>query len=189
MLSRPSLRTLGGLAATAGLIALAACGKPKVEADNATPAEVAKAAAGSAPSFQPGRWETTVTMVKMEMPGMPPQAQAMMSHAQKSHTHSACITAEQAAKPDKDFFNSGRSDCVYDHFSLGDGKLDSKMTCKEEGHTMTMEMQGTFAPGEWQAHMVARGSMGGAGEMTSETEVHSKRVGDCNGTEDVKAKS
>ena len=63
------------LLATA-ILALAACDTgPQVDLTNATPAEVAKAMKDSGATrtmVRPGKWSSTVAILEMNSPGMPP---------------------------------------------------------------------------------------------------------------------
>ena len=61
-------------------LALAGCGSGKtVTASNESVSDVAKKVADAGLKFTPGRWDSTMKFVKLEMDGMPPEAKAMMS--------------------------------------------------------------------------------------------------------------
>ncbi|WP_337128868.1 hypothetical protein, partial [Staphylococcus aureus] len=51
--------------------------------------------AAAATPIQPGKWRTTVTVVDMTMPGMPPGVAAMMKR--KPTVVTACVTPADAA--------------------------------------------------------------------------------------------
>ena len=113
-------------------ITLAACGQRTVEATNEKPSVVASkvAAAGEAGAvrFSPGRWETTMQFIKMDVPGMPPEAKTMMEKmVGKGRTFSSCLTKEEAEKPGGKFFGQTDKNCTYDHFSMGGGKMGGQM--------------------------------------------------------------
>ena len=168
-------------------LALAGCKKQAVEADHASVAQVAAAMGGSAPSFQPGRWESTMKIEQMDIPGMPPQARAMMMKSSAmARVVSVCISPQEAAKPDGHFFNHGQSNCTYDHFSMDDGKLDATMTCEGRTGKRTMTMNGTFSPDQYELHTTSQEQMPGGQTMNMAMTVTSHRVGDCTGQENAK---
>src|SRR5689334_3204626 len=87
-------------------MALGACNKsPTVNAKNATPEEVAKKVAESGAAeamFQPGLWQSKVTIDKFEVPGMPPEMAGQMKSMMAQgavHDSAKCLTPEEAKKP------------------------------------------------------------------------------------------
>lgn len=178
--------------AVALALPLAACGSsssPTIHEENASVSEVSKsveqASASGALRFNPGRWESNISIDEMSIPGLPPQAQAMMKKRMgQLQTTSHCLTPEDAKKPTADFF-SGKSDCRYDHFTMAGGTLDAKMVCSHGGESQTFELNGTYSPDAYQ--MVMQGSVTGGGEghqMNMKMHVDAKRVGACTGKED-----
>ena len=173
-------------------MALAACNSgPSVEATNATAKQVAEkvAAAGTAPHMSPGRWEGTVTITDLQMPGMPAEmGEKLKAQMAKGHSFSNCLTPEQASKPGANFFG-GNESCVYDHFSMTNGQIDAAMTCKNQGPGGTMKgtMKGSFSSDSMQLAMTSK-SEGTPGQpmtnMTMSMKMESKRVGECTGKED-----
>ena len=106
------------------LIMLAACdSSPDVEAQNAKPSEVAakmREAAGKGSFVRPGQWEQTVTLLKIEAPGMPPEARTMMQKAMdKAQVNNVCLSKEQAENPREDFFTGADKNCTLRAFQLG----------------------------------------------------------------------
>jgi len=180
------------LALALPLIALAACGSdPEVKADNAKPSEVAakmRDAAGKGSFVRPGQWEQTVSLLKIEAPGMPPEAkeymQKAMGHAQ---VHSVCLSKEQAEKPREDFFTGADQNCTYEHFNWGGGKIDLKLICKHQQATTTMAMTGTYAPDNYMLTMTSTNDAAGpSGDMTMTMRVDAKRVANCDPKADAK---
>jgi predicted small lipoprotein YifL len=171
------------------LVALAACGSdPEVKADNAKPSEGAtkmREAAGKGSFVRPGKWEQTVSLLKMEAPGMPPEARQYMQRAMdKVQVHSVCLSKEQAEKPREDFFTGADKNCTYEHFNWGDGKIDLKLICKHQQATTTMAMAGTYTPDNYVLTMTStNNAAGAAGDMVMTMKVDAKRVGDCDGKE------
>ena len=170
----------------AGFVALSACNKsPTVDAKNATPEEVAKQvrASGVETAFvTPGEWTSKVTIVSMHVPGAP----AAMSDQMKgrvSEERKYCLTPEQAKKPNENFFAGNQNECRYDHFTMGGGKIDIAMVCKQENLSNTTNMAGTYTPTTYSMDVSSVGS-GPQQDMTMKMHVDAKRIGECTGKED-----
>ena len=175
------------LTALSAALALAGCGSEKtVTASNESVSNVAKKMSDAGLSFQPGRWESTMKFVKMEMEGMPPEAKEMMSKVMgKDKTFASCLTKEQAEKPDSKFFGQADERCKYDSFSMGGGKIDAKMTCKAEQGTQTMTMTGSYTADTYQLTTAVNGTGPMGKGMSMEMALSAKRTGECTGKEDV----
>ena len=173
------------LALALPLFALAACGSdPEVKADNAKPSEVAaqmKEASGKGSFVRPGQWEQTVSLVKVDAPGMPPEAMQYMQKAMgRTQVHNVCLSKERAENPREDFFTGADKNCTYEHFNWGGGKIDLKLICKHEQATTTMAMTGTYTPDNYVLTMTsANDAAGPSGDMTMTMKVDAKRIGDC----------
>ena len=182
---RPHHIAMAGVA----VLALGGCTKSSVDVDHASLQQVASAVGASDNAFHPGRWESAMKMEKMDIPGMPPEARAMMAkNPAMSRIVTTCLTPEMAKKPDGKFFNQANSNCIYDHFSMSGGKMDATMTCNGKTGKLTMTMSGTFTPDQYAVHTTSQEQMPGGQGMTMEMSVTSRRVGDCNGSETAVAK-
>ena len=165
---------------------LAACGsKPAVDEKNASVEDVANKVAEVSQKegfISPGKWQSTVTIDRMDMPDMPPEvAQQMKKMVAQGHTSQSCLTPEEAKQPKANFF-SGNDKCRYDHFTMGHGKIDAEMRCDQGGGTQLMQMTGTYSPNSYKMHMTSKG--GAAGQnMTMQMSVDAKRIGECTGKE------
>lgn len=174
------------LVALSTALALAGCGSGKtVTATNESVSDVAKKVSDAGLKFNPGRWESTMKFVKIEMEGMPPEAKEMMGKILgKDRTFATCLTKEEAEKPDAKFFGQADERCKYDNFSMGGGKIDAKMTCKAEQGAQTMTMVGGYTPDSYQMAMSMNG-MGPQGKaMSMQMEVSSRHNGECTGKEE-----
>jgi hypothetical protein len=164
-------------------LALAACNKgPSVEAKNETPQAVASKVAASGLRMSPGRWEASTEVEKFDMPGMTPEMRDMMKKNLKKTAFAACLTPEQAAKPNAGFFESKNNDCKFDNFSMAGGKIDATMTCAQAGVKQTMKMSGDYTPDSYKIHMEMNGSTQGQA-MSMAMTTAAKRVGACKGNE------
>ena len=179
----PSSRTVA-ITALAAALALTGCKKAAVDEKDADPGTVASKVAAADLKPQPGRWESTLKMESMDMPGMPPEAKAMMEKSMGTARKLAtCLTPEQAARPAADFFNQGSSGCKYEHFTMADGRLDGAMTCQHGPEVMKITIAGNYAPDSYEVHTDSKVSMPGGKAMTSSMTMTSHRVGDCKGDE------
>jgi hypothetical protein len=168
------------------ILPLAACGsKPAVNEKNASVEEVAnkvREVTQEEGFIRPGKWQSTVTIDQMDVPGMPPEAaDRMKKMVAQGHTTETCLTPEEAKQPKADFF-SGNDNCRYDHFTMGGGKIDAEMRCDQEGGVQVMQMAGTYSPDSYQMHMTSKGGAA-AHSMTMKMSVDAKRVGECTGKE------
>ncbi len=174
-----------------GLAALAACNKgPDINLKNASVGEVAEQVrdAGGAGFIEPGRWETKVTVLDIDMPGMPPQMAGQMKQAMgkmQEHSFASCLSEADAKKPSEKFFAGKNNNCRYDHFTMSGGTIDALMRCEgKSSGTMTMAMKGTYSATSYEATSameVSGGPNGGVMKMKSRSEAH--RVGACKGDE------
>lgn len=170
------------------LLPLAGCGDKPESGDQTAAAESGGAPAPLAAkpnNFEPGKWQATSELIKMEVPGMPPEL-AKANLGQKT-TFEHCMTAEQAAKPPSDFFtnNGPTTNCATESFEMAGGKLDATMICEDRNTPgkMTMTIKGDYQPTSYAATMtmVTDGAPNG-GEMKITATTTGKRVGECDAT-------
>ncbi len=180
-------------AAVAGLtlsILLAACdSSPEVDVRDANASQVGEALAESGladEGFQvrPGNWESKVAIEEMQIPGMPASMQEQMKSTFAQHqpaSFTSCLTPEEAKNPKEDFFAGKDNNCRYDHFKMGDGKIDAKMRCDAGEAVQSMEMAGTYSPDTYSMTMtsVRTGEPGPGGEVRMKMRMDAKRVGEC----------
>jgi len=176
----------------APLLVLSACdNSPKVDLHNATGNEVAQAVKQSGmmtgdTMVQPGLWQSKVTILEMNIPGMPAgfadkMKQSMAEHQQQSSKH--CLTKEDVKKPKEGFFAGEDKSCHYAHFTMGGGKMDIQMVCDMEGATQTTDMSGSYTPTTYSMDMSSHGSAGGEKGMVMKMHVDSQRIGECSAKE------
>ena len=141
------MRTVFCLVSVAALMLGACNSKSSIEAKNESAESVAKKVDASDLKPRPGRWESAMKFEKMEIPGMPPQAQAAMQKGMATtKTFITCLTPEQVNRPNAGFFGARESGCTYQHFTMAGGTLDAEMTCNRAPMQMHMTMQGTLQP-------------------------------------------
>ena len=166
---------------------LAACNsKPTVSAENASVADVA-AAAQKAVALQPGKWETSVTILSLEGPGLPPGMGTAMKDRMAGQKVETCLTPEQAAKPPQDMLGAAKN-CTYEKFEMSGGKMSGSLVCKNApgmpGGEMRATMSGNFASTSYDMTSEATMNMPAmpgrpSGAVTTKTQVIGKRIGDC----------
>lgn len=175
------LRTAAVL--TLAALTLAGCGKSAPDGSGKpASADVGKQAAEVAFQFEPGKYRTTITVHKVEMPGAPPaaaaQIQAMMS---KGHKSEHCMTKEQASKgmeAMKETMAKGK--CSFEKFEASGGKVSSVFACQTgQGQGMRAESQGTYTPTGSEVFIKVDNAMPGGKSMHMEQTVKSERIGDC----------
>ncbi|MEO8546730.1 MAG: DUF3617 domain-containing protein [Sphingomicrobium sp.] len=170
-------------------IALAACNRePQVEAKNASVEEVAKKVADARASdtfVRPGKWQSRVQIEEFNLPGVPKEtATAMRGMHDQTKVYESCLTPEEAKRPKAGFFAGKDKSCRYDHFTMGNGKIDAVMNCTTAGMDQTMEMAGTYGPDNYQMHMSMKtnGGPAPAAGMTMKMRIDAKRIGECDRT-------
>ncbi len=167
-------------------VALAGCDSgPEVDARNASAQEVAEQVAdagGSDIFLRPGKWESRVQIEEFDLPGAPPEAKtAMRGMHEQAMVSESCLTPGEAERPKEDFFAGKDKNCRYDHFTMGNGKIDAAMKCTGEGMAQTTVMQGSYSPDAYQMRMSmkADAGVGPPGGMRLTMRVDAKRIGEC----------
>lgn len=178
-------KSLTTLLSAVAVLALVGCGQSASDAEQAGGAAVKDpmaAAAEVAFQMQPGKYRTTVSIEKLEIPGMPAgmsdQMKAMLS---KQANHETCVSPEQAARGVEIMKEQmARGQCQFDRFDASGGKVSSLFTCKTaEGMTLTAETAGTYSP--TGSKVSSKGEMSGPGgvQMKVEQTMVTERIGDC----------
>lgn len=171
------------LSALAALV-LGACDSG-VDARNESPAAVAEKVAASGMTPRPGRWQANFKVDSIDMPGLPAQAKEAMNKSMASaQNYFTCLTPEQAAKPDARFFQKAAQGCTYEKFTMAGGKIDAVMICQPGRGPTRMTMSGTYGADIYDLKINGSGEMAKGMPMNISMAVTSRRVGECNGTED-----
>ncbi len=172
-------------AAAAGALTLAGCGSSDtIEAENESAESVAEKVAKSDIKPKPGKWESTMTIKKVEIPGLPPEMQEMMkAQLGKAETDISCLTQEEIDANDGEMFKPGeQSGCTYNTFKMGGGEIAADMTCAEGGMEQNMKMSGSYGEEAYAMDIEAEGTVQGQA-MSMAMSISSKRLGDCDGSE------
>lgn len=181
-----AVRTLAITTLAGGVLAIAGCNSQNdtVVAENASVEDVAKQVSKADMKPRPGRWESRLEITKMEMPGLPPQAQEMMKgQLGKATTSVSCLTPEQADAANGEFFKPENNEaCKYNSFKMGGGRIEADMTCSGNGSSQNMKMSGTYSSDAYDMQMSSEGEMDG-NPVSMAMKVGARRVGECDGTE------
>jgi len=135
---------------------------------------------GNAPAgtaeLRPGQWETTVEILRMDMPNMPPGA-AMPK--QGPITVRSCLTPEQARRPSGGFMTGGRDQagCDYENFSMAGGRVQGTVTCNHQGSRTRSTVNGAEA---YRMEIDAEVESSGVTVRTA-NRISGRRIGDCPG--------
>lgn len=175
------MRTSIICAGLGGLLALAGCDNMgKRGAGNEAAAEDRSAPAAAGVKLRPGQWETTVETLKMEAPGIPADALAMMGGQQKV-TSRSCITAEQAERPSGDLFHGDKEgNCSGKDFSFANGRVSGTIACggPNMAGKVTLEMDGRYGADSYDISQKMT-TTGDGTSMKIESRVVGRRIGDC----------
>ncbi len=152
------------------------------------PKSMAEAGAESAglPRPLPGLYRSTVELVSMEAPGLPPQMAEQMKRSVAARSSGAefCLTPAEADKGYEERVKklAGRPECSFDRYNAAAGTLDAQLTCTgEQGMKSVMTMKGTMTPqgSDVTMAMDQSGSQLPGGGMKMTMHVKSERVGEC----------
>jgi hypothetical protein len=164
------MRALG----IAGLVCIVAACSPPAQApgDN-----TGAGGAAMSSSLQPGLYRTTVTMLEMNIPGVPAQSINM-----QPTTHEECVTTS-----DVNEFTSGSmvdadsgETCTQNSMSTGGGHIQGEAVCTGPNGARTMQINGSYTSNHVEMEISSASDMpGGGGQMTQRMSIVTDRVGDC----------
>ncbi len=175
-----------GLFAASAALVLVACGGGAADADadgdgtvSVKEANAAVVAAGDAIKPEPGKYKASMTFVKAEIPGAPPQVQEMLGSAM-NQSMEFCLTPEEAEQGFQKSMTEGQDGCEISSFNIDGNDLDMAMTCNPGGASeMNMTMTGNVTPTRSEMKMKMNGNMEGLGEAEIEMDMVQERIGEC----------
>lgn len=134
----------------------------------------------------PGKWKMDMTLVKLDIPGAPPEIkQGMEQMFSGMKGIEQCVTAEQIAKEDieKSLSNAAAqgSECTFDKKVIAGETIDIAGTCKSaNGQTANLAIKGTSGKTAQDITITSTGlGPDGKTPMTMEMRMQAKRTGDC----------
>jgi hypothetical protein len=163
---------------------LAGCGAAD-KAEKAKPAAAAKIS-----KMLPGEYESTMQIVRLDVPGMAEdmktKMQAQMAGQKNVAKH--CLTKEQAEKNQGDMFknilSAGQGNCNMDDYSVNNGAVSGKLTCTTPaGGRGVMTLRGTVTDSGSDMKMIADMQEKSFPQGTAQMEISvvTQRIGDCAG--------
>ena len=127
--------------------------------------------------MEPGQYRTVVTMLEMNIPGVPQQNINM-----QPTTTEDCVTASDIADFTRNSMveaDSGET-CTQNSMNSAGGRIDGQATCTGENGTRSMRMTGTYTSNHIDMEIASSSAMpGGAGNMTQRMRLVSDRIGAC----------
>jgi hypothetical protein len=169
----------------AAALALTACGgETAVDADGdgSISASEARAAIEREGDFkpQPGKYKTTMNLIKMDMPGAPAEMKNMMS-GMMDRSFEYCLTKEEAEKGFEDALTEGQDEsCDIKDFSIDGSDVSMKMSCDQGGMgTMEVTMDGKVSPTSSDMNMTMQGTIPELGPVEMAMSFQQERIGDC----------
>jgi len=160
---------------------LAACSPPAQQqsANNAPSTGGSSQVNPVGTALQPGQYRTTVTILSMNMPGMPAgMAEKMRARPNVSED---CVTSDDVAElTRKSLVNeeSGQH-CSENNVTSANGRIQGTATCNNgDGGSYTMQMSGTYGSNHVEMDMNMSGQMPG-GPMTQQMHMVTDRIGEC----------
>jgi hypothetical protein len=167
------------------VLVLSACSDKGADTDGdgkVTAVEAAKEmGSGGAMAMKPGEWEVKVSFDTIDAPGLPANVAATMKDKMgKGVAVKTCLTKEQAEKPGADFFGGAdENNCTFSEMNRSGNTMKVAMTCKQDGVTISNNMQGSFAEESYSMTMDQKTEGMPMGAMAMKGKIEGKRIGDC----------
>jgi hypothetical protein len=163
------------------LLFLAACSPPPPEPEGKEMTAEEVAAELAKIQIEPGRWETSREIVRVEAPGMPQEIVAGLRG--RTDTAEQCITPDQAERPSANFLAGQQgSECSYRDFSMEGARLRGTAICSggELQGTRTVTMDGVYRPDSYDVRVqVVATEIADGASMTMEARQTGQRSGEC----------
>ena len=142
----------------------------------AAPLLLALPAATSSLPIQPGKWQTVVTVLDVQMSGAPAGVRQGVRN-QPPHVATACVTAQQAADGPRSVLQASNGKCQYTSFNASGGRLNAVMQCAFASGKMTVASSGTYSATTLDLN--GSSTVSGRMQMTMKTHTAGRRLGGC----------
>ncbi|MCC7393946.1 MAG: DUF3617 domain-containing protein [Sphingomonadaceae bacterium] len=173
----------------AGAMTLGGCNMFSSDGDSSGKAVDPAKAMADAPEVEPGQYEASMEIVKLEIPGMPAEMQTKMREQMAGVTgvqHRYCVTAEQARRGREDMARqmaNAPGGCRFTTFDVSGENVNAAMQCDAlpSGGRMTMTMTGTMGANASDMTVKQNASVPNTpvGNMETEMRIRTRRIGDC----------
>jgi len=150
---------------------LAACSPPAQQGQSGGPASAA--AAGG---IQPGQYRTTVTLLEMNIPGVPAQSINMAPTITED-----CVTSSDIAEfTEGNMVNADSGEtCTQSSMNTAGGRIQGEASCTGPNGTRTMQLSGTYSANRVDMEISSSSQMPGAEAGTMRMRMSSERIGEC----------
>lgn len=172
--------TLRGLL-LAALCAVASCSPPASQSSDASKSGAVTTSPAGPPvqAIHPGQYRTTVTIVSMNVPGMPAgMAEKMRAQPNVSED---CVTSDDIAELTRKSLvdaDEGQT-CSDNTINSANGHIEGSATChNEDGVSYTMQITGTYGADHVVMDMNVSGQTPG-GPMSQQMHMVTDRIGEC----------
>lgn len=160
---------------------LAACSPPASTSETTSQTGSAAPSLAGPPvqSIQPGQYRTTVTIMSMNVPGMPAgAAEKMRAHPNVSED---CVTSDDIGELTRKSLvdaDEGQT-CSENHITSANGRIEGSATCQnQDGGAYTMQVNGTYGANHVEMDMTMSGQTPG-GPMSQQMHMVTDRIGEC----------
>lgn len=131
-----------------------------------------------------GNWENQVEIVKLEMPGMPPELQDSMKQMIASNNiTNYCLTPEEAAKDDlESLLNEGpgaEGECTWTTKDVKGSKVNVVGTCTQGAQKAELAMVGTMESKQSDMTITTKADAPNGQKMEMVMRVKAKHTGAC----------
>ena len=134
--------------------------------------------------LEPGLWQLNFTVTAIDAPDAPEMMRGpLQSLKGTSQEYAHCLPADQAGRPDPEFFgNDTNSDCTYDKFSQSGDFTTISMTCGGQGgRRMRTDMQGVLKARSFDLAMANQVLNSPNGKIKLAGKLTGTRTGSCEG--------
>lgn len=161
---------------------LAACSPPASQSNDASKAGSAATPSTAGPpvqAIQPGQYRTTVTIMSINMPGMP--ASVVEKMRAQPNVSEDCVTSDDIGELTRKSLvdaDEGQT-CSENRITSANGRIEGTATCRnEDGGAYTMQVNGTYGAN----HVVMDMNMSGQtpmGPISQQMHMVTDRIGEC----------
>lgn len=131
-----------------------------------------------------GNWVNEVELVKLDVPGMPPEMKEGMTQMMAAATNTNfCLTPEEAAKSDLESLLESSAgpagECTWTKKDVNGANVDVVGSCVQNGQKADLAMKGTLESKRSDMTITTKAQMPDGKQMEMVMRVKSKHTGAC----------
>lgn len=131
-----------------------------------------------------GNWVNEVELIKLDVPGMPPEMKDGMTQMMASAANTNfCLTPEEAAKSDLDSLldssGGGGGQCTWTKKDVNGANVDVVGSCLQNGQKADLAMKGTLESKRSDITITTKAQLPDGKQMEMVMRVKSKHTGAC----------